>query len=251
MDSRMTRIRRQPDKFGPMDLFARIARERNLPLSDPETGAAFIEMVSASFTRGSGNSAMLHGQHVEEMFGFVAASLGAAKVVKQEDAGEGYSTDASLRIPDYRIVTEDGHEFLAEVKNCHSRSAPVTFQAPYVRGLRAYGELFKCDVKVAIYWSQWNLWTLTDVNKLPESDRGSYIPMPEAMKMNEMALLGDVMVGTKAPLVMRLIADAEESHTTDGNGVTQFTFGAADFFCSGAKLRTRREKDLAVVTTDL
>lgn len=243
MGSRMTRIRRRPDKFGVLDLFTETAREQGLRLSDPESGTAFVETVSASFTRGIDNPAILHGRRVEGMFGFVAASLGAAKVVKQEDAGEVYATDASLKVPDYRIVTENDHEFLVEVKNRHRQSAPLKLAASYVRGLRAYGELFKRDVKVAIYWSRWNLWTLTDLSKLPESDRGSSISMPEAMKMNEMALLGDAMVGTKAPLVMRLTAD-KPSRIND-HGVVQFTIGAVNLFCSGAKLRTRREKNLA------
>jgi hypothetical protein len=48
----------------------------------------------------------------------VVVELGGARLIKDEDEGECYSEDeATVKLPDYRLVLEDGEMIMVEVKN--------------------------------------------------------------------------------------------------------------------------------------
>jgi hypothetical protein len=187
------------------------------------------------------NPIILHGRRVEEMFGYVAASLGGCAAIKREDVGELYVEDINIHIPDYRIITGGRYEFFAEVKNFHKETAPSVFKESYINSLKRYATLFKRDLKVALYWSRWNLWMLLSIDKVPFDGRRYSMSMEEGMKMNEMAILGDRMIGTTPTLVFKLHTDPSKPRRVGSDGRVKFTIGSVDLYCGGKRIEDRLE----------
>ena len=218
----MKRIPKDPEKFEAIKLFDAMGRKYGFDMHDEDATDKFLRKILTSLETDKSNPIVIHGRRSEEMFGYVAASLGKCRLIKQEDEGEVYVDDPQATvIPDYRIVTSSGEEFLVEVKNFYQKKDP---RLPYVvkndyRGkLLRYGGLACRPIKLAIYWNLWNIWTLTDLNRLQKSDNDPFLDMYHAMKWNEMATLGDAMIGTKSPLTFRLTADPTEKRELRANG---------------------------------
>jgi hypothetical protein len=182
------------------------------------------------------------------MFAALVVSLGQITLIKQEDVGTAWTARRELAIPDYRIVLPDGTTFLVEVKHFHQGSTPTKpfpITRKYMTALRTYGELVGCPVKLAVYWERWNVWTLVPVSACDRGGRLS-LPMPRAVQANEMGMLGDLHVGTRFPLRLRLIADATRKRTMDDNGEVAFTIRDVELYCSKRRLTGEREKSLAM-----
>jgi len=63
------------------------------------------------------NRAFIYGHLAESLFIQLVAALDNVRLIKQEDAGEVYAQDETLRLPDFRLVLSDGVVVLVEVKN--------------------------------------------------------------------------------------------------------------------------------------
>jgi len=241
----MKRIPRDPEKFEVIDLFAAIGGRKGFSLTDEGSKKSFLETISKSLTVSRENPIILHGRRTEEMFGYIAASLGKCVAVKQEDKGEPYVEDIDIQIPDYRIVTRDGYEFFAEVKNCRQRiDKDYVFKIDYIKRLKRYGYIFKHDMKIAIYWSYPNIWTLSSVDMIPFNGNRFSISIGHAAKINEMATLGDYLIGTTPPLSFRILTDSSKPRFVNPDGQVEFTIGEISFFCSGIKIDKPLEKAL-------
>ena len=245
----MKRLPKDPEKFGAIKLFDAMGRKYGFGMHDEDATDQFLRNISKSLETHKSNPIVLHGRRSEEMFGFVAASLGKCRLIKQEDEGEVYVGDPqATKIPDYRIVTSSGEEFLVEVKNFYQKKDPTL---PYVvkndyRGkLLQYGGLANRPIKLAIYWNLWNIWTLTDLERLQKSDKDPFLDMYHAMKWNEMATLGDATIGTKSPLTFRLTADPTKKIELKANGEVFFITKSAELRCNGTLIENENEKGVA------
>ncbi|MBW2194816.1 MAG: hypothetical protein JRF37_04395, partial [Deltaproteobacteria bacterium] len=136
---------------------------------------------------------------------------------------------------------------LIEVKNFHQKDPmePFTIKATYLSTLKKYADAFKVPLKMAIFWSVWKLWTLVDSSHFIGDNSEYIITLPEAMKTNEMILLGDHMVGTVPPLSLRLYTDPNKPRSLKKNGQVHFTIGRVAFYASGKEITDEFEKELA------
>ena len=243
----MKRIIRNPEKFGVIELFSVIGRKQHFMLGDKASEEQFLQGISASFRQNKENPIIIHGRRIESMFGYVAASLGKCVAIKQEDGGELYVLDTNLQPPDYRIIMGDGYEFFVEVKNCHKRepSSRYSFKESYIQGLSKYARVFNRDLKIALYWSRRNIWTLFSIEKIPTSNGRHSISMPESFKINEMSMLGDMMVGTTPPLVFRVITDSNKPRSVDKTGRVGFAIGGIELYCADTRIEHNVEQNLA------
>jgi hypothetical protein len=116
-----------------------------------------------------------HGWRVQALFEVLVASLGEVHFLKQEDAGDVYFAGDHVNVPDFRIVTADGRHLLVDAKNFRAAdpTADYRMRRKDYEGLLRYTALVGLsELKLAIYWSPWNLRTLTDVARMrDESDR--------------------------------------------------------------------------------
>src|SRR5437588_5486805 len=164
----MRRIPRNPEKFEVIDLVNAVGKKSGFKIGDEEGEARILASLSESYHKTKINTGLLHGRRTEAMFGYIAASLSKCKLVKQEDSGDIYTASPTLRVPDYHLVMQDGSEFYVEVKNFHQGNPLDPFQVTpsYLESLLEYVALFDKRLKLAIYWSRWNIWTLVPVETL-------------------------------------------------------------------------------------
>ena len=94
----------------------------------------------------------------------------------------------------------------------------------------------------AIFWSRWNIWTLVDATEVPNT---GILRMTDAMKANQMNLLGDRMVATIPPLSLRFAADSSKPRSLRDDGYVEFTIGSADICVNGQPIDDPLEKKLA------
>lgn len=247
-DEFMKRINRNPEKFEVIGLFDTVGRKRGFTIGNANSQQQFLKGISESLSKNKDNPVIIHGHRIEAMFEYVMASLGKCVLIKQEDAGEVSSSEPHVQPPDYRIVLEDGYELFVEVKNCHKTASSYRypFRKSYIDALKRYASTFKKDLKIAVYWSRWNQWTLVSIDQVHVHKGRPSISMVEATKINEMALLGDVAVGTTPPLVLRLLTDVSKPRTVDESGHVKFTIGGVEVFCKGTRIDERAEKGLAL-----
>ena len=69
--------------------------------------------------------------------------------------------------------------------------------------------------------------------------------MPHAFKANEMGILGDLHVGTRFPLRLRIVADPAHKRTLGADGEVAFTIAGVEMYSADQRL-SGREWDLAI-----
>ena len=243
----MKRITRNAVKFDLMRLLDRYARARGSTIHDEQNQAAFLSDLTNDFRVNRSNDILIHGLRTQAMFAYVAAALGRCAVIKEEDAGEIYTSNPSMRAPDFRIVTTDGFECLVEVKSHHPKrtSTAYSMTRAYFETLRTYADTFRRPLYMAIYWSQLRLWALVPAERLQVEGDRYVLPMAEAFKGNEMSRLGDVLVGTIPSLTLRLHADPTQPHFVEANGRARFTVGKAELLCGEEPVSEGKEREIA------
>src|SRR5437016_13387675 len=118
----MKRIKRSPERFEVLDLFARISRDRSLDVSEAFAPADFARLLGNAIQSIRRNASAIHGRRTQEMFAYVAVSLRQTALIKTEDAGDIVASQDDLTAPDYRVVLRDNTQLLIEVKNSHTPS---------------------------------------------------------------------------------------------------------------------------------
>ena len=242
----MKRIPRDPEKFGVIDLFDAIGQKQALKLDDEESTKNFLKSIETSLSDHK-TPIFMHGRRVEAMFGYMAASLGRCAVIKKEDSGEVFLDSPDAKVPDYRVVTQAGEQFLVEVKNCHKTdlSSKFSINATYFEGLKSYASLINSEVKIAIYWSRWNQWVLISLNALRRNGAAYVTTFSNSCMQNQMATLGDLTIGTTPPLVFRLLTDPKKPRRIDKNGEVTFTISQVELSCAGQLITEKEEQNLA------
>ena len=222
------------------------AQSEGLSIKDEMASVKFLERLSLTVQKQRNDPIHVHGFRVESMFAHVAAALGKSQVITEEDSGVFFSSEEDIRRPDFRLVTNEGEQLLIEVKNFRQKDPmdPFRLKPQYLLSLKKYSDVFQIPLKVAIYWSLWKIWTLVDATHFIENF-DFYITLPEAMKRNEMNILGDHMVATVPPLSLRLYADPNKSRSIEENSQVHFTIGRAVLLANGKEITDDFEKKLA------
>ncbi|MCW1914981.1 hypothetical protein OJ996_15440 [Luteolibacter sp. GHJ8] len=226
-----------------------IAREMGLPIKHAVNRADFSARLSELVRRQTDSSIRLYGFRAQHMFAYVIAALGEVAVITEEDQGIFFDSSGLLTRPDFRIQTKKGSQILVEVKNFRASSIDDCFVIgeKYLERLANYSSTVGIPLKIAVYWVGWNCWTLIDPSRLSLEGRKFRLSIMEAMKINEMGLLGDVHVGTEVPLVMRLHADLTKPRSIDLHGLAPFTIGRVTLHVGGKEITNQLEIKIAAL----
>ncbi|MCW2248054.1 hypothetical protein M2352_003688 [Azospirillum fermentarium] len=234
----------------PFDFIAPIAnfaKESGIPLNSTEFISSFMENAENKVKEALDDKTLLYGNRVESLFEATVISLGKYNLFKTEDIGRVHSSN-QLRAPDFRIVLNDGDQWLVEVKSVFCRD-PLRQKAKltpaYLNSIQSYADLVKVPLKIAFFWSKWNFWTLISPEQFKTKNGGLVITMGDAMKANLMGKLGDVHIGTIAPLRLRFEADQEKSVCLYDDGKAEFTIQAVKIFSDTTELTDSRDQKLA------
>lgn len=237
----------------PFDLlaaFGRFGGERQISLRDPATSAAFLAHVGSAVEQALADPNLLRGQRTEAMFESLLVSLGDVALVKAEDGGRFFAAQ-DFRAPDFRVVLRDGAHWLIEVKHVYApdpwRQRRRIFSAGYFRALAAYARATGAELKVAIYWARWSIWTLVAPDRLIGAKGALDLDLATAVQANEMARLGDRMIGTRAPLRLHLSTNPERTSPIDADGTVSVTFDAAQLFCGDTAVTDPVEQEIASI----
>jgi hypothetical protein len=236
-------------RFNIFDVFAGFGQKESLSLREPTTAQSFLGQISNSLMESLNSETFIQGLRTEAMFESLVASLGGVEILKQEDEGEVYASDETLKVPDFRMVLADGHQVLVEVKNHYQGKVAMksfSMTEDYFQELIKYCKLMTCDLKVAVYWVCWNIWTLVSPNCFAQEGRRRVLPFLEAMQANEMSILGDVHIGTKFPLCLRLLADKNKPRSVSTKCEAPFTIGAVELYCAGNTISDPIEQRIAL-----
>ncbi len=95
------------------------ARKNGIKLNDPTLVDRFMADAAPRLREALADPALIHGSRVERLFEATVLSLGQFKLLKTEDVGRVHAAE-TLRAPDFRIVLDDGGQWLVEVKNVRS-----------------------------------------------------------------------------------------------------------------------------------
>lgn len=238
----MKPLRRDPLRFELLELYSTYGGSGRISLKSPETMDSFLHAARKSVETATANPALLYGQRTQAMFEGLVASLGAAILLKHEDSGPVYATDTDLHVPDFRVVLPDGMNLLIEVKNCHNDQNQFILSKVYLDSLSRYAALANGVLKLAVYWSKWNIWTLVSPDVIKGDGQRLSLDLLNAVKHSEMYLLGDMTVGTRYPLSLKLSMKDSVSH---GNGEFSVTIGRVELFCAGKEITDPKEKEIA------
>lgn len=221
------------------------AQSEGMSIKDEMVIDKFIERLSEAIQKHRENPIRVYGFRVESMFAHIAAALGKSQIITEEDSGSFFSYDEDIRRPDFRLLTIDGSQLLIEVKNFHQKNPvePLVVKSAYLLTLKKYADAFNIPLKIAIFWSL-GLWTLVDVDHYINDEPDVVISMPEAMKISQMNLLGDLMVGTVPPLSLRFYADTNRPRSVNKDGEVHFTIGRAAIYAGGQEITDEFERRL-------
>lgn len=249
----MKRLKRNPEVFEPIDLFSSIGLEYNYNLHSSKDRDDFIQKVSDSLISAQNTPRVLFGKRVESSFPMVLGALGKVSFIKQEDSGASFSTNKSIKLPDYRVTTDSGEQYLVEVKNCHS--GDLNFEYPfrndYLSELLAYSEMNKVPLKLAIYYSQYNQWVLLDPSSLIKQSKRHVTDFINSVAKNEMGLFGDILIGAKPNLEFIIVNDLEKTTPIGDDGQTLIVIKDVKLKCDGVELKEDLDKNIAFYLTRL
>ena len=111
--------------FNLLAIAATFAQEHNLSLNDPAFIERFLADAAPRLQTALADPTLIHGSRTERMFEAMVLSLGRFRLFKTEDIGRVHSA-TNYRAADFRIVLEDGKQWLIEVKNVRCEGSEET-----------------------------------------------------------------------------------------------------------------------------
>src|SRR5687768_12069869 len=139
------------------DLLARLAvfaRAHSIPLTEPDIAERFAADVVPRVRAAVQDRNLIYGMRTERLFEALVISLGTFRVFKSEDNGVVHGAEG-FRAPDFRVVMDNGEQWLIEVKNvhCDDPSDQVHEMDPaYFASLRRYCDAVGVPLLVAHFW---------------------------------------------------------------------------------------------------
>jgi len=244
----MKKLGRDTAKLETINLFSLLQGSGGSTLYDPQNRQTFLTQIDAGLAKALTSESTLHGVRAQAMFEGMVANLGSIKLIKHEDAGDCYYDGDDIGLPDFRVVTTAGEVLLIETKS-HFPNEPLKdyrIRQKDLEGLKRYAGISQTPLRVAIYWAHWNIWTLNKPESFTQKGNYSEIGLNEAMKLNEMATLGDFTIGTKFPLTLRLSADMNQPRSIDAEGKAVMHVGAVEVCCGGEAIVDRAERNIVL-----
>ena len=234
----------------PFDLLAVLSNfslESKISLNDPTAIPKFLSHVTQEAERALSDSALLYGQRTEAMFESLVVCLGKFKLFKKEDIGLVFPQDKYI-VPDYKVILSDGSQQLIEVKNIYDDNPGdkvyTLMTADYHKKMTAYAKATGAELKLAIFWANWGLWTLINPEKFLKDNGKVTVDVAQAVAANEMVVLGDILIGTTPLLRLLLIVDSSSATPIDHDGRTSITISDSKMYCGEEEIVDPVEREI-------
>ena len=238
----------EPKPFDLVAEFAKFGQDHQISLSAPQAIREFATHVGERLEEAVSNPALLYGQRTERMFEALLVSLGDYSLLKIEDTGAIYPNGCFV-VPDFRVVLLDGSQWLIEVKNVYEsepfKQERCLMKRDYREKLERYASVTGGQLKLAVFWAKWRIWTLVSPQNFINEDGSLTLDMLTATCANELVYLGDRMIGTRPPLRLLLTTDPEKTSPVAPDGMVRFTIADAQIFCGEDKIDDPVEQQIA------
>ncbi|WP_122289773.1 hypothetical protein, partial [Serratia plymuthica] len=243
----MERIKRNPERFEPLELFSALGQIYDYDIKNPDHQNDFIQKVTTSLIASRQNPIMLNGKRTENLFKHVCAALNQCLFLKQEDAGDMMSTEPELVAPDYRIMLKDRRQIFVEVKNFNTDDVTVDYRLSkaYSDKVEKYGELHRIPVYYAIYIRLLRRWALVARSSMKEMEQEYTLTPASALAKSEMYLLGDLAIATEPDLVFELLPDHTKEVSISDENIARFTIGGVKIYCNDREVKDTFEQNTA------
>jgi hypothetical protein len=229
-----------------LGLLGAFAHQNGIALNAEDLVPRFLADAGTQLDAALSDRALLHGTRTEHQFEALILTLGRYRLLKSEDQGRIHST-VDCRVPDFRVVLDDGKQWLVEVKNVRREEAgaQVTRLSPaYLASLQSYCDLVGAPLRIAHYWSRWKFWTLVDPERFRTATGGARIEMMAAFQASELSRLGDVIFCTEPPIRLFVETDpapSNQASTSTGEARTR----GVRLFVGGHEITEARSYQLA------
>lgn len=237
-----------PGQFNLLAELGQFSATRGIPLGDAKTVELFATHVHKTAIAAIKSDARIHGHRTQAMFEALLLCLNKHHLLKVEDSGRLHPAHR-FKLPDFRVVLPDSSQWLIEVKNVYSKDAwskrRRLMNPSYRKKLEAYASATGGQLKLAVYWAPWKIWTLVSPGRLADAKGDVRLDIPMAMKTNELSQLGDVMIGTRPPLELVVTWDSERTRLVDSDGMAEGTIPGAKIYCSDQEITDPVERQVA------
>lgn len=230
------------------DLLAQLAafaRTKGISLTEPDIAEQFAADIAPRLRAAVQDRNLVYGMRTERLFEAMVISLGKFRLFKREDNGAVHGAEG-FRAPDFRVVMENGKQWLIEVKNVH-RDNPFDqvheMEPDYFASLRRYCDAVGVPLLVAHFWSRWGMWTLVEAERFVTGSGGLKIEMAPAFPYSRLGDLGDVSINLPGPLQFT----ARFEPTKTGDAVAAKGRPTAALYRDGQLLTDPRDQNLAMV----
>ena len=244
----MTSSDSQPKPFDLLPELARLGLSHNISLDDPQAVPKLTTLASHALTSALSDPILLYGKRVEAMFEAMLVCLRRYSLVKVEDKGRVHPEEC-YNSPDFRVVLSDGTQWLIEVKNVYNKEPfdqrRRLMKRAYLRKLERYAAATGGQLKLAVFWARWGMWTLVSPDRLVDADGNLTLDMETGVRLNELGSLGDWMIGTRPPLRIRVEADPARAATVTPNGTAEFAISSLRMYCGDAEISDPVERQIA------
>lgn len=231
--------------FDLLTQLAAFARANGISLTEPDIAERFAADVVPRARAAVQDRNLVYGMRTERLFEAMVISLGKFRLFKSEDNGVVHGAEG-FRAPDFRVVMENGEQWLIEVKNVHrdDPSDQVHEMEPgYFASLRRYCDAVRVPLLIAHFWSLWGMWTLVEAERFVTSAGGLKVEMLPAFPYSRLGDLGDVSISLPGPL--KFTARFEPPVSRDAEVAKRRPIAA--LFRDGQLLTDPRDRNLAMV----
>ena len=231
-----------------LDGLANFAAEQRISLRDPQAVPRFASWLNITLNEALSDPIRLYGQRAQAMFEAMVVSFGEFSLLKVEDAGRMYP-ETGFRVPDFRIVLQDGTQWVIEVKNVYKKDPSLQSRRLMTRAYRQelenYASSTGAQLKLAVFWARWGIWTLVSPEQFVDRNGDVAIEMKDSLMRNELGRLGDRTIGTRPPLRLCFTADPAKTSSIASNGEVEFTIGNVQMYCDQLQIVDPIERQIA------
>lgn len=215
-----------------VDLFRRldVAPDKSLVV-EPERVDAVVEQLRKDIGDTLKKATSVRGWRAQAMFASLVVALDGCELMTFIDTGEIYYDGDHLKPADYFLALRDGRRIVVDVKDPGIITAadlkkPIKLSESERRRLQRFAALYGVELFVACFIEAMAIWLLLPIDAFARQEGGSYaIHALDALRVNEMGILGDMTIGVIAPLRIEVYADPRMPSLVDNDGNAEFTPG--------------------------
>ena len=234
-----------------IELFRRLDKRDDQNVGDPARVDQVVEEIRRSLTADLAVPSTVAGWRAQALFASLVGALDGCELMTLVDSGEIYFDGDSVKAPDYFLRLRDGRKLLVDVKSISidrklNLKQVIKFGSNEVARMKRFASLFEAELYLAIYVEGIHVWLFLPIGALSDGEGGGYrIALEDGFLQNDLAILGDHIVGVSSPLEMHVFPDSSVPNEIV-NGSASFQIGAVKFYSGGKEVTSETGRKIVL-----